>query len=115
MSLKISFDFDNSLSEEYVQKIAAVFILICDVWIVTSRSENNRNDDLFEVVKKLGIPVKNVIFTDGGYKWSTLKYYNFDVHFDDQVDEVLEINNLTDCNAILVGLNNLEDFSYLWN
>jgi len=37
-------------------------------------------------------------------KWSVLKHYSIDFHFDDMAEEILEINNNTQCRGILAGL-----------
>lgn len=115
--MKVSFDFDSTLSEEKNQKIAKKFIDNGDeVWITTSRlsSDHGRakgwpwiirqNEQLFEVAKELGIPEDRIKFTEGEDKWKFL--YTFDIHFDDDEYEIESINeNLTDCCGVLIYKN----------
>lgn len=49
--MKISFDFDDCLSEEWIQQIASTLSLQHEVWIVTSRTKYG--EDLLEVAKRL--------------------------------------------------------------
>ena len=115
MELKISFDFDSTLSEEWVQNFALALIPIFDIWVVTSRSPgNSHNTDVYKVTDRLGISRENIIFTDGGYKWSSLDHYGINIHFDDMEDEILEINNKSKCKGVLIGLSNTEELWYLF-
>jgi hypothetical protein len=112
--MKISFDFDSTLTEENNQKLAKKFIDDGhEVWITTSRlsSDHGRskgwpwiitqNDKLFAIAKDLGIPEDKIKFTEGDDKWKCL--YTFDIHFDDDYVEIELINeNLPDCCGILL-------------
>jgi hypothetical protein len=99
----VSFDFDNTLDQKWIQDIAKIFINAdCEVHITTSRV-SGRNVDLETVAKELGITRIN--YTEGAYKSETLKVIGADIHFDDMEDEVDKINKETDCNALLVGFD----------
>lgn len=112
--MKISFDFDSTLSEEKNQKLAKKFIDDGhEVWITTSRlsSEHGRskgwpwiitqNEFLFETAEKVGIPKDRIKFTEGDDKWKSL--YTFDIHFDDDEVEIELINiNLDNCCGVLL-------------
>ena len=63
----------------------------------------------------IGIPDERIIFTDGGYKASSLLHYGINIHFDDMEDEILEINKEGGCQGVLVGLKSTEDLWYLFN
>lgn len=116
MANKISFDFDSTLSETWVQKLAEILIPVTEVWIVTSRSPGtSRNSDLYKIANRLGIPEERIVFTDGSYKWSTLNRLEMEIHFDDMEDEILEINNRSGCKGILVGLKDTGDLWYLFS
>ena len=104
--MKISFDFDDCLSEEWIQQMAQALSLQHEVWIVTSRTRYGQ--DLLDVAEKLSITKERIILTDGAMKWSILNHYNIDVHYDDMWDEVLEINCRKKCKAILIGFDNVE-------
>jgi|LakMenEpi03Aug12_release.lakeMendotaPanAssembly.Ray.scaffolds.fasta_scaffold897138_2 hypothetical protein len=115
--MKISFDFDSTLSEEKNQKLAKKFINAGhDVWITTKRlsSEHGKskgwkwiitqNEELFEIAEELGIPKDKIKFTEGEDKWKSL--YNFDIHFDDDIVEIdLIQENLRNCCGILICKN----------
>jgi len=87
---RISFDFDDTLSEEWIQSLAASLSNNNEIWIVTSRSKFAI--DLLDVAAKLSIPTERIILTDGAMKWSVLEKYSIDIHFDDMLDEIMEIN-----------------------
>ena len=98
--LKISFDFDCTLSEHHIQLIAHSMIAAGhEVWIVTARcddrihdneitEERSINRDLFKIAKKLNIPNERIMMTEGSFKWKTLEKLNIDLHFDDVPEEV---------------------------
>ena len=98
--MKISFDFDGTLSEDKYQKLAAKFIQLgAEVFITTSRNPNNNNMDLFNVAKKLGIKEAKITFTNFMPKTNFVKKY--DIHFDDDDEEIYDINlHPCDCLAI---------------
>lgn len=116
--MKISFDFDSTLTEDYIQEIAKSFIKAGnDVHIVTSRCtvyySKTPNKDLFEVADNLGISREKIHFTEGDFKLQTLKLHKFDLHFDDMEDEVLNCNQ-GGVNAFLVGLKDFSKLNYLF-
>lgn len=94
--LKISFDFDQTLSELPMQELAKKYIKLgAEVYITTSRAEYKdgleyNNSDLFEVTDKLGIKRENITFTNYDDKYKFVKA--FDIHFDDDEDEISLIN-----------------------
>ena len=75
--IKVSFDFDSTLSIKQVEDFAISLIKQgYDLWIITSRRPNGvdpqykrdgmwvniNNDDLFEVAKDVGIPKSQIQF-----------------------------------------------------
>lgn len=94
--MKVSFDFDSTLSMEVVQALAVH--LISDgheVWIVTSRHEfadksGNKvsNNDLFEVSDELGIPREHIHFCNMADKYEFLEGKDFLWHLDDDAVEL---------------------------
>lgn len=112
--MKVSFDFDSTLSEEKNQKLAKKFIDAGhEVWITTSRLSTEhgkskswpwiitQNEHLFEIAEKVGIPKDKIKFTEGEDKWKSL--YNFDIHFDDDDVEIdLIQENLPNCCGVLI-------------
>jgi hypothetical protein len=95
--MKISFDFDSTLSKVGVQKFC--FDLIqkgYDVWITTSRVKQfngaiHYHDDLTLVATSMGIPENKIHFTNAEFKSSYLAINDFTVHIDDDFFELKEI------------------------
>ena len=99
--MKISFDFDETLSEPHVQKFAKELVdKGYDVWVVTARCNDNWNDDpqwipetsgnrdLYYIAEKVGIPHSKCLFTDGHLKDRKLVEHGFNYHFDNLIEEV---------------------------
>ena len=90
--MKISFDYDGTLSRPDVQLIAKSLIDSGnDVWILTSRFKDDYNIDLIDVSFKVGIPINKILFTEGDYKHKEYVKNNFDLHYDDRWDEAFYI------------------------
>lgn len=116
--MKISFDFDSTLTREDIQQIADDFIMRGhDVHITTSRHSKSMyklvgggeisfpNKDLFEVAEKLGISEKNIHFTEMKEKVEFLD--GFDIHFDDDEHEIdLITRSEINCLGILINYKN---------
>lgn len=104
--MKISFDFDRTLANIRIQKLARLFIQHGhDVYITTSRkkeSEDYTNEDLYLIAEIVGISKENIRFTDGEDKWLFLD--GFDVHFDDDPIEAMLIErNKVSCAPVLIS------------
>lgn len=106
---KISFDFDDTLSNVTVQRYVDMFVKSGhDVHIVTSRmsaersGSSNWNDDLMLVAKSLSISTENIHFCNLKPKDRFFKENNdFLFHLDDDPDDVDIINLNTDVKGIL--------------
>lgn len=121
--MKISFDFDNTLSRHSVQEFATKLVYEGhEVWIVTSRYseegapeklKNNvreSNVDVFEVAEDCGIDLNHIHFTNLGFKVDFLADNNFIFHVDDDVSELFEIrNHETTCVPINVDFLSWEE------
>jgi hypothetical protein len=100
--MKISFDFDNTLEKENIQKIAQSYINAGDkVFIITRRCQEDAQE-VYSVADKLGISYDDVYFTCHEWKWRTIKDLQIDEHYDDKLIEVLLIQRHTKTNAILI-------------
>tara|TARA_R110000851_G_scaffold47424_1_gene115129 strand:- start:74965 stop:75330 length:366 start_codon:yes stop_codon:yes gene_type:complete len=112
--MKISFDFDSTLSRDDIQQIADDFIMRGhDVHITTSRHESNKwvqpnlthNHDLFKIAEELGIPMESIHFTEMKDKVEFLE--GFDMHFDDDEFEIdLITRSEITCLGILINYKN---------
>jgi hypothetical protein len=114
--MKVSFDFDHTLSRPQVQEYARELIERgIEVWIVTSRFGDIKkyndffdttvfmtlnHDDLWEVVKDLGIPKERVIFMNMEPKENYLKDKGFAWHLDDDWGVLMPIQKIAKIPAI---------------
>jgi uncharacterized HAD superfamily protein len=98
--MKISFDFDGTLSLPWVQELCKSLLKEHIIICTTSRDINSNNDDLFEITDHLGL---EVFFTNHNLKIESLKENNVDIHFDDDIIEVDEINKYSDIKGILLN------------
>ncbi len=90
--MTISFDFDCTLGEPVIQKLATFILSHADanVLIITARNGSVNdicNKDLLKVSKRLGIPEDKIHLTNGAWKWRKVKELNVDIHFDDVPEE----------------------------
>ena len=94
--MRVSFDFDRTLSREDIQGLAQKFVdLGAEVWIVTARPDviqgvRLENAEVYEVAGGLGIPPERVVFTNYENKFRYVRA--FDLHFDDDDTEVALVN-----------------------
>lgn len=98
-TVKVSFDYDETLSRVEVQAFAKELLDAgYEVWVVTMRFESRAemvryhndegmlwegNDDLFQTAKTLGIPSERIVFTNLSWKSEFLKGKGFLWHLDD--------------------------------
>jgi len=123
MKNRISFDFDDTLSEVYMQSFAKICIKMgYEVWIVTSRVSDEYikaynlptswNDDLWLVTSELGIPRERVKFTSYSDKADFFlleQNHDFIFHTDDDAYEIRMIK--AQCPHI-VAVNHLENVNW---
>ena len=105
--VKISFDFDGTLSRKSVQKYAKQLIDNgIDCIITTFRQKEyippDSNNDLFDVADSLGI--KEIRFTEGQDKSSFLE--DVFIHLDDDYNCLREIQRNSKCIPISVCTGN---------
>ena len=106
--MKISFDFDSTLSKPSVQEYAKKLIDAGhEVCIITTRYEDvNRywftasHYDLETVAEKLGIT--DITFTNMVDKYHEIKSKGIQLHFDDDFREHETIQKYTDCRTIQI-------------
>jgi len=101
--MKVSFDFDSTLSEERVEEYAKKLVKEGhEVWIVTSRLGNGKepnpkwNDDLYECAERVGISKDHIHFCSMVDKSEFLKDKGFLWHLDDDIIELSFIRTDTD-------------------
>ena len=107
--MKVSIDFDGTLSTKKGQKIAQYHLQEGDdLYVTTARPEDggftwkefvhDTNDDIFEITDELGIQRNKIRFTNFELKYPYL--VDFDVHYDDDSIELDAINEYTKCKGI---------------
>lgn len=102
--MKVSFDFDGTLSRKDVQSFAKELVSSgYEVWIVTSRFDDDnamkknwhwikgQNQTLFDIADECGIKKENIHFTCMVSKSTYLKDKGFIFHLDDDDIELMEI------------------------
>lgn len=102
--MKVSFDFDGTLSRKDVQEFAKGLVdKNIDVWIVTSRIATEpalkkgwywiekQNEELYKVAESVSIPKDKIVFTEHIDKIVYLKDKGFLFHLDDDIDELMLI------------------------
>lgn len=102
--MKVSFDFDSTLSRKDVQVFAKQLVDEGhEVWIVTSRFDDEsamsknwhwikgQNQRLFDVANECGIKMENIKFTCMESKSIFIKDKGFIFHLDDDDIELMEI------------------------
>ena len=102
-SNKISFDFDDTLTQERYQKKAMQLKEEGKtIYIVTRRQEKD-SKAVYEVADIIGIPHSRVYFTNGKMKWETIKRLGIGTHYDNNEDEIKLIRDNTDAKGVLVS------------
>ena len=98
----VAFDYDSTLSDERIQKLAKKMRQGNELWIVTMRSGNDFNRGILKpVLNKLGLTEHNVIFCNEKPKWEYLKGINADIYIDNITDEFEIILNNTNTIPLL--------------
>lgn len=107
--MKVSFDFDGTLTRPDVQRYAKRLIENnVEVYIVTARLSNNEapskrwNDDLYQIVDHIGLNRENIKFCGMSDKYHFFKDKDFIFHLDDDSIEVEFINEYTKAKGIMV-------------
>jgi hypothetical protein len=100
--IKISFDYDGTLSTIKGKELAAEKIATGhDVWIITARQREDNNNAVYTTAERLGIPRSRIKFTNGKDKYPYMVRYDIDIHYDNNQDQVDLINEKTLTRAIL--------------
>lgn len=102
--MKVSFDFDSTLSMPMIQIYAYELVQTgVEVWINTLRYKNPKednvfgceytNDDLYRVAKHVGIPTDHIVFMELVNKYEFFREHeDFAWHLDDSFSQIKLIN-----------------------
>jgi len=112
--MKVSFDYDGTLTREMVQLYAAELVRRgVEVWICTFRYDDEHkkqqhktlnNKEIFTLASKIGIKKDHIIFTNYQQKWGFLKDRDFVWHLDDDPNMLQNIADNTDIGVVYVEL-----------
>jgi hypothetical protein len=112
--MKISFDFDDTLTEKHMQQLA---VSLCgsgaDVYIITTRLAGF-GQEVYQLASQLGIAQDKIYFTHRASKASLVDQLEIDIHFDDDPAEVESIGQKGRM-AVLVKLDNVVLQRFLQN
>jgi hypothetical protein len=105
--MRISFDFDSTLSEERTQALARKLQTMgAELWIISSRVDEDRwgwNTPVLAVAERLNIPRSRIVYTEGSTKWEHCKENQIDIHFDDdQVEIELLEEHCPECTGVII-------------
>lgn len=122
--IKISFDYDGTLSLEKIQNIARKLNKNeIDIFILTSRFGNmermkykdlESNEVIYQLASELGIPSHRISFTNQIPKWMVLNESGVQIHIDDDEREIRSINYYGIVKTFSVNSENLEQDLFLY-
>lgn len=95
----VSFDFDGVLDTPKGQLIARRFINEGIKVIIVTQRQNKDSREVYDVALKLGIKRSSVYFTNGKNKWELLKRLDVKTHYDNNQEQIDQINKLTKTEA----------------
>jgi hypothetical protein len=100
--IRVSFDFDDTLTTANGQQLAQRHVSLGDdVYIVTARQQSN-GASVYEMAQKLRIPKQNVYFTGGRDKWQMLKRLRIDKHYENNQEQINLIKEFTDVQTVKI-------------
>jgi hypothetical protein len=97
---KVSIDFDDTLETERGKALAKRLIAEGKIVYIVTRRQESASEEVYKVSDKLGIPRSRVKFTNGSYKWETIRHYGIGTHYDNNSREVELINSKTTAKGI---------------
>lgn len=100
--MKISFDYDGTLTNERGREIALKAIEEDhDVYIVTARTDN-RMRPVYELAEELDLDDDHVINTSNADKWRAIAEHEIEIHYDNNEEQVKKINERTTASGVLL-------------
>ena len=102
----ISFDFDGVLDTKEGQILAKRYINEGIKVIIVTARQSIHSKEVYDIADKLGIKRSNIYFTNGKNKWELLKRLDIKTHYDNNPQQIEQINKLTNTEAKLVKYAN---------
>jgi hypothetical protein len=97
---KVSIDFDDTLETERGKELAKRLIAEGKTVYIVTRRQQSASEEVYKVADELGIPKSRVKFTNGAYKWETIKHYGIGTHYDNNSREIELINSKTTAKGV---------------
>lgn len=101
---KVSYDWDDTLKNN--NKLITQFMTDRasgkQVYIITRRRKSGDNMDIVRFCNQVNLPDKNVYYTNGSYKWETIRHLGIGTHYDNNQTEISLINQYTSCKGVKV-------------
>lgn len=97
---KVSIDFDDTLDTERGKELAKRLIAEGKTVYIVTRRQQTASEEVYKVAEQLGIPKSRVKFTNGAYKWETIRHYGIGTHYDNNAREIELINSKTTAKGI---------------
>ena len=97
---KVSIDFDDTLETDRGKELAKRLIAEGKTVYIVTRRQQSASEEVYKVADELGIPRSRVKFTNGSYKWETIKHYGIGTHYDNNAREIELINSKTTAKGI---------------
>lgn len=103
---KVSFDFDDTLTQERWQNKAMMLKEEGKTVYIVTRRQEEQNDAVYAIAEKIEVPRSRVYFTNGKMKWETIKRLGIGTHYDNNEDEIRLIRENTEAKGVLVQEKN---------
>lgn len=97
---KVSIDYDDTLETDRGKELAKKLIAEGKTVYIVTRRQQSASEEVYKVAEELGIPKSRVKFTNGSYKWETIKHYGIGTHYDNNAREIELINSKTTAKGI---------------
>lgn len=97
---KVSIDFDDTLETDRGKELAKRLMSEGKTVYIITRRQQSASEEVYKVADELGIPRSRVKFTNGSYKWETIKHYGIGTHYDNNSREIELVNSKTTAKGI---------------
>ena len=97
---KVSIDYDDTLETDRGKELAKRLIAEGKTVYIVTRRQQSASEEVYKAAEELGIPKSRVKFTNGSYKWETIKHYGIGTHYDNNAREIELINSKTTAKGI---------------
>lgn len=91
--MRIGFDFDDTLTDPRIQKLAKFLVVSgAEVWVITARSKQAvQRTEFSQLLLKIGIPMLRVIALGDNPKADIISDMEFDVFIDNKRSTAIDI------------------------